>query len=157
MPNYTQKMKNFKSLFDFGHVLLAATIAFADQAVKAAIRHYIPTGTQIDLGILSIVNVQNTGVSFGLFKGYNPFFIALSFAALAFFLFIYRKKKKYGVQISLICAGIIGNLTDRIFFGHVLDFLDFRFFPVFNIADSAITIGIAWLTFLLIKSDDDLF
>ena len=107
-------------------------------------------------GLSNLTYVGNTGVSFGLFKGVNWLFLIISFLALVFFMSLYSKNKKYRLQLSIICAGIIGNLIDRIFIGYVVDFLDFRIWPIFNVADSATFIGTIWLVILLIKNKEDL-
>ena len=60
------------------------------------------------------------------------------------------QKKSYIISLSLILAGALGNLIDRVFYGYVIDFLDFRIWPVFNVADSAITIGAIMLGWLII-------
>ncbi len=96
--------------------------------------------------ILHITPVCNNGAAFGLFKELNLFvFIAISiFASLfiAYIIFIKKPKSRLLVlALFLILSGAIGNLTDRITYGYVLDFIDLRVWPVFNIADSAITIG----------------
>jgi signal peptidase II len=92
--------------------------------------------------------VHNNGIAFGLFKDNG--FVFFIIPAIAVFLLIYNVYyyHKFGeldwvyiVAFSLILGGAIGNLTDRFTFGHVIDFIDFRIWPVFNIADSAITIG----------------
>ncbi len=93
--------------------------------------------------------VYNTGIAFGLFKDKGLVFIVIPIIAiilLIFNIYYYRKNDEglsrgYIFAFSLILAGAIGNLIDRIYFGHVIDFIDFRIWPVFNIADSAITIG----------------
>jgi signal peptidase II len=108
------------------------------------------------IGFFSFTYLKNTGVSFGLFKGSNFLFAIIAFLALVFFIYVYLKKKKYFLQLSLITAGISGNLIDRIFLGHVVDFIDFHYWPVFNVADSAISIGMIWLLVLLIKNKEDL-
>jgi signal peptidase II len=106
--------------------------------------------------IFSLTYVKNTGVSFGLFKGFNWFFIITSIVALIFFIYIYLKKHKYPIQIAMIAAGITGNLIDRLFLGSVVDFLDFKIWPIFNIADSAISIGIIGLIIAVMRSGKDL-
>ena len=127
-----------------------------DQLLKYVIRSFFTVGSSLSLKIISITYVTNTGMSFGLLKGMNIVFILVSILVLGFFALVYYKKKKYPIQFGLICAGIIGNLIDRITFGYVIDFIDFRFFPVFNIADASIFIGIFWLVFILWKKDEDL-
>ena len=92
--------------------------------------------------------VHNTGIAFGLFKDQGIVFIIIPVIAvilLIFNIFYYKNNKElsrtYILGFSLILGGAIGNLVDRINYGYVIDFIAFRFWPVFNIADSAITIG----------------
>ena len=95
--------------------------------------------------------VHNTGIAFGFFKDQGIVFIIIPIIAVAllvFNIYYYRQNNEalsrmYIVAFSLILGGAIGNLIDRIYFGYVIDFIDFRFWPVFNVADSAITIGAA--------------
>ncbi|MDI6641615.1 MAG: signal peptidase II, partial [Elusimicrobiota bacterium] len=92
---------------------------------------------------------QNPGIAFGLFQNEqysNIFFILISIAIIFAMFFWYEKILQYGRNlacfgVTLIYAGAIGNLIDRIFFGKVIDFIDLHFWPVFNIADSSITVG----------------
>jgi signal peptidase II len=98
--------------------------------------------------------VKNTGIGFGLFQNANPYLIWISIIALGFIMYYYDKmpKKTFPkVAVLFIAAGIAGNLIDRLVFGHVIDFIDFRIWPVFNIADSLITIGIITLIFYSLK------
>ena len=102
-------------------------------------------------GIFHITLVHNTGIAFGLFKNQGIVFIIIPLIAiilLIFNIYYYRNNQEdlsrtYIVAFSLILGGAIGNLIDRIYFGYVIDFLDFRIWPVFNLADSAITVGAA--------------
>ena len=91
-----------------------------------------------------IAFVKNTGISFGLFHGWNTVFICIAVMFIGGILFYYDKIILRDILIysfALITAGAIGNLLDRIFLGYVTDFIAFNFFYVFNVADSAITIG----------------
>ena len=97
---------------------------------------------------LHMTMVHNTGIAFGLFKNQGIVFIIIPIIAvvlLIFNVFYYRNTKElsrmYICGFSMILGGAIGNLIDRISYGYVIDFIDFRIWPVFNIADSAITIG----------------
>lgn len=103
--------------------------------------------------------VHNTGIAFGLFKdgGYVFIIIPLVLTALLVYnIYYYRNSEQlsrmYILAFSLILGGAIGNLWDRIAFGYVIDFIDFRIWPVFNIADSAITIGAAIILLKCIPS-----
>ena len=93
--------------------------------------------------------VHNTGIAFGLFKNQGIVFIIIPVIAiilLAYNIYYYKNNDEnlsrlYIVAFSLILGGAIGNLIDRILFGYVIDFIDLKVWPVFNLADSAITIG----------------
>ncbi|NTV24460.1 MAG: signal peptidase II, partial [Nanoarchaeota archaeon] len=67
---------------------------------------------------------------------------------LVFFVDFYLKNKDRGIQTAMVIAGIFGNLIDRIMLGHVTDFIHFRYFAIFNVADSAICVGVLWLILL---------
>jgi signal peptidase II len=106
-------------------------------------------------GFLHFTLVHNTGIAFGLFKDCGMVFIVIPLiltGLLIYNIYYYRHSeylsRTYIIAFSLILGGAIGNLYDRIFLGYVIDFIDFRVWPVFNIADSAITIGAA---FILLK------
>ena len=106
--------------------------------------------------VLHMTLVHNTGIAFGLFKDQGLLFIFVVIAVLAillaFNIYYYRQNdsflsRTYIVAFSLILGGAIGNLIDRIAYGYVIDFIDFRIWPVFNIADSAISIGAVIVAF----------
>ena len=101
----------------------------------------------------NLVNVPNTGAAFGSFKGNNTFFVVISLIALVvvtILLVRHRRSELWrDVSLALLLAGILGNLTDRLLYGHVVDFLLFnlhiRFadpWPAFNVADSCISIAV---------------
>ena len=103
--------------------------------------------------------VHNTGIAFGLFKDSGGAFIIIPLiltGLLIYNIYYYRHSahlsRTYIMAFSLILGGAIGNLIDRIAFGYVIDFIDFRIWPVFNIADSAITVGAAIILFKCIPS-----
>lgn len=153
MMNKKQKI----ILKKLGSSILVVVILCFDQITKFLIRNSMVFGeSKKILGFFSLTFLKNTGISFGLFKGSNILFTIISFLALLFFTYVYFKKKKYSLQLSLIIAGITGNLIDRIVLGYVVDFIDFHYWPVFNIADSAVSIGMIWLLILLVKNNDDL-
>ncbi len=110
-------------------------------------------------GILHFTLVHNTGIAFGLFKDCGMVFIIIPLiltGLLIYNIYYYRHSEQlsrtYIMAFSLILGGAIGNLIDRIFIGYVIDFIDFRVWPVFNVADSAITIGAAIILFRCIPS-----
>ncbi len=100
--------------------------------------------------VFHLTLVKNQGAAFGLFPGYLFLFLIISFSAVILIFYLYLNKKIKGrleeIALGLILGGTLGNLYDRFIYGAVIDFLDFRVWPVFNLADSAITTGV----FLLI-------
>jgi signal peptidase II len=139
-------------------ILLSLGIIALDQLTKYAIRNNLSFGTSIPVvqNIFYLTYSFNTGASFGIFKGYNWFFILVALLALVLFIYMYKDNKKYWMQLSIITGGIVGNLVNRIHLGHVVDFIDFKIWPVFNIADTAIFIGVFWLIIQSTISKEDL-
>jgi signal peptidase II len=101
----------------------------------------------------SLVNVTNTGAAFGSFKGNNTFFIVVSIIALVVVTVLLVRARSADawrdLSLALLLAGILGNLTDRLLYGHVIDFLLFNLhiryadpWPAFNVADSCISIAV---------------
>ena len=108
-------------------------------------------------GIFHITRVNNTGAAFGMLKGNGLILILISIASIGFlslylfqniFLSRGRQAKPRGIGLSneiawaLVIAGAAGNLVDRLRYGYVIDYLDFRVWPVFNVADASICTGV---------------
>lgn len=140
----------------FKSIIGAILIAFIDQATKYWIVHQVklPARRQIDLsGIFDLTYVQNKGASFGMLAGGMGSRILLSVISLGVALVMLGwlgrvKSPLVATAISFIIGGALGNLYDRVAYGYVIDFLDFSglYFPwVFNIADTAINIGVGLL------------
>lgn len=130
-------------------VLVAMGIVLCDQAAKKLVSD-ISEKLPLDIipGIFSISLVHNTGGAFGILKNMKLLFIGVAFFVIIGILYILlrSKEKLYFIfGISLILGGALGNLIDRIRLGYVIDFLDFKVWPVFNVADSAISVGMAIL------------
>ncbi|MBF0384471.1 MAG: signal peptidase II [Candidatus Omnitrophica bacterium] len=141
-----------RSHFDiFLSLLVTLTIVIVDRITKSFFTDILSLGESIPIikGIFHMTLVYNTGIAFGLFKDQGIVFIIMPLIAiilLAFNIYYYRQNdealsRAYIIAFSLILGGAIGNLIDRIAYGHVIDFIDFRVWPVFNVADSAISIG----------------
>ena len=101
----------------------------------------------------NLVNVTNTGAAFGSFKGNNTFFVIISILALVIVTVLLVQSRRpdawRDVSLALLLAGILGNLTDRLLYAHVIDFLLFNLhiryadpWPAFNVADSCISIAV---------------
>ena len=139
--------------------LVAFGVFVLDRLTKIAIVNNFSYGQSVDIlpKIFNLTLVFNTGTAFGLVKGQNA--VLAVFAAIiitVITIYVLTNKNltlKISLPLGLILGGALGNLFDRVRFGHVIDFLDFQIWPVFNAADSAITIGVIILTlFLCIRS-----
>jgi signal peptidase II len=132
----------------------------ADQLTKVWVRSYEEGEVICQLGFIELTHVQNTGASFGIFKGHSSTLMIVDIVgivvllAMAFYLYRripYLVTLPNAIAFSLILGGTVGNLIDRIRLEYVTDFIDVGFWPVFNVADSAITIGVVILVFSLIR------
>ena len=114
-------------------------------------RAAFPPGHSVPVipSILHLTHVQNTGAAFGLFQGYPQTFAVLAVVVAVWVVVELTRKRPRpwpaDTGLLLILGGSLGNLIDRLRFGYVIDFIDVRVWPVFNIADSAITIGVGLL------------
>ena len=142
--------------------LIGLFIVFADQLSKMWVRANLYLGQSIfDVGFFQITHVHNTGAAFGLFQGQS---FALTIVAIigiiavllcVFFChrFLPFLDNMLGKSaLGLVLGGTVGNLIDRLRFGFVTDFIDFRVWPVFNVADSAVTVGIIIFAFSILFS-----
>jgi len=132
-------------------------IILLDQLTKFLAGTYIHSFESIELlPVLKLVNVRNQGAAFGMFRSLgNNFFIIISVTAVLFMLWVIITAKEDYRIFSLLAGGAIGNLIDRVTLGYVVDFVDFsvsgHHWPAFNVADSALTIGIALLMISLFR------
>ena len=158
-----QKADNPKQLWR--NLLIPFTlliIVVGDILTKNWIRSYPPDGQTIyKLGFIRIIHITNTGSAFGAFQGYALALAIIGIIGLFVLswlgIFIYRHYPRFvnipnRIALGLILGGDIGNLIDRMrFAGRVTDFIDPRFFPVFNVADSAITIGVILVIYAILR------
>ncbi len=136
---------------------LSLFVIVVDQASKALVRANLARGDTWPEGweLIRLSHVHNTGAAFGILQGAGTFLIIAPLIAVAaitaFLLMLPAHNKWHSVALAAILGGAIGNLIDRVRLGHVTDFIDPTHYPSFNIADSAIVIGvlaILVLTFL---------
>lgn len=139
---------------------LAALVVVLDQLTKTLILSHFQLGDSLTItGYFNLVRVHNTGAAFSFLAGGSGwqrwFFVGLGVAASGFIVWMMRShpaQRLFCLAVSLIMGGALGNVIDRLLHGHVIDFLQFRFrvlqpvfdggyFPSFNIADAAITLG----------------
>lgn len=138
-------------------VLIALLVVIADQLSKIWIRSNLPVGqSQFEAGFFRLTQVHNTGAAFGLFQGQSFLLSIVAMIGIAvvlvYALVIYRgfpllDNMPNRVALGLVLGGTVGNLIDRLRFGYVIDFIDFRVWPTFNIADSAVTVGVILFAF----------
>ncbi|MDQ2817992.1 MAG: signal peptidase II [Candidatus Eremiobacteraeota bacterium] len=141
-----------------GFVVLAALIVAGDQIAKHAIAsHLMPDESRILVPkVLYLTYVQNRHGAFGLFGSHPLLLAAAASAVLVAFYIWYRQE---GVTLlthaafALILGGAVGNIVDRLRLGYVVDFIDFRVWPVFNVADSAISVGVCLLLIRMLVAD----
>lgn len=131
-------------------------VLLLDQLTKYGIRQSLALGESIPVipGIFSLTHVINYGVGFGLLQDMVPFVIAASVViilGLGYYFTSFPDKPLVSFCFALLWGGSIGNLIDRLYFGYVTDFLNFHIWPVFNIADSAVSIGGIVLLFWLYR------
>jgi len=131
--------------------LVALAVACADQLSKLWLKANLAPGeTLFEAGIFRITHIHNTGAAFGLFQGqsFTLTIVALVGAALILVcaLFIHRFSPLDSVwgrlALGLVLGGTIGNLVDRLRLGYVVDFIDIGWWPAFNLADSALVVGV---------------
>jgi signal peptidase II len=152
-------------------VVIGGIIVIIDQFTKFFIVKYLPLHDSVPVvsGLFNIIHIKNPGGAFGLLANLTPgmrtfIFLFISSLAVGLILYFYLKtpvnQNWLAAGFALIFGGAIGNLIDRIRFGVVTDFLDFYIskyhWPAFNVADSAITVGIGIFIFhLLFKKIPD--
>ena len=134
------------------------TVLFLDQISKLIIKSTLVLGESWPAeGFFRITYGTNTGTAFGLFPNQTLFLIIASFIAIGFLVYFYRTHAQprplLRVAIGLQLGGALGNLLDRIVYGSVVDFIDVGWWPIFNLADSSIVVGMAILIGVLVLFD----
>jgi signal peptidase II len=137
-------------------VSLAAVVG--DQLTKEVVRTHLRIDESAHVvGPLSIHRVQNSGIAFGLFASATAVVTVLTAVAVVWMLFFFaRSGARHPVlpaALGLLIGGSVSNLVDRVRLGHVTDFIDFGWWPAFNLADSFIVIGVAILLLALTAAD----
>jgi len=144
-------------------ILAAVLLTAADQLIKYIVINNISPTDMIEVipGILNFVYVKNTGAAFSLLSG-KTFILSIVSLAVCVFLVWYLLKKKpkskfFMLSLGMILGGAVGNLIDRVFRGFVVDYIEACFinFPVFNLADIAITLGAVMLMIYVIFFEEN--
>ncbi|MEC9438967.1 MAG: signal peptidase II [Chloroflexota bacterium] len=140
---------------DWVFYLIVGAVFIFDQISKEFIRLWMPLGDSWpSTGFLRIVHGTNTGSAFGLFAGFTNLLILASILGIAAVLYYFYRQGNNAIalriSLGLIVGGALGNLFDRVVFGKVVDFISVGWWPSFNIADSAISVGMFLLIFTMI-------
>ena len=134
----------------------------ADQAVKHLIRTTMVEGQSIPIiqNIFHITYIENPGAAFGILADQRILFLVLTAMIVGVMVYLYislrNKKSLTAISLGIVVSGAIGNFIDRFLQGTVTDFLDFRIWPIFNIADICICVGIALICYFVIIKGEDL-
>jgi len=150
-------------------LVVGALVFVADQLTKLAVLKWLGPWAQKEVipGFFKFVHWGNTGAAWSLFSGNNGL---LAFVSIVALIVLYLTRDRFEIHtrlgqmaLGLIMGGILGNLTDRLLIGHVVDFIRFYLerrgdgaevgFPAFNVADSAICIGVGLLFLLSARND----
>ena len=140
-------------------LLIAAFVVAVDQFTKYLVTSNMSEGMGIPIidGIFHLTFILNPGAAFGILENNRWFFVVTALSVLIF-LFYYRRaimaeSKLVQMGIALFAGGALGNLIDRIRTGLVIDFFDFRIWPIFNVADIAICLGVGLILWSTIKME----
>ena len=156
MVNFPYKWRNVAFL------IAPILIISADQLSKAWVNSNIARGQAlVDIGFFRIINTYNTGAAFGLFQNQSFMLTIVACFGIVFILYFAIFAHRYfpvidnlsgKLALGLVLGGTTGNLIDRFRQGYVTDFIDFSFWPTFNVADSAVTIGVIILIYTILRS-----
>ena len=136
-------------------VLITVLVLLADQATKALARDYLHRGGPRSVAVIGeyirLTYVENRGAAFGVLQNQTAFFVLVGVVVIGVIALSFRYMSNPSLLLiaclGLQMGGAIGNLIDRIRSGFVVDFIDLTFWPVFNLADSAIVVGVALLAY----------
>lgn len=144
-------------------LLISIIVLLFDQLTKTIIEMYLKINSSIKIvkDFFYITLCHNEGAAWGIFSEYKVVIILFTMIAICLiyhFIYCFKRNKRNDFAFGLLMGGLAGNLIDRILFGYVRDFFDFYLFkydyPVFNIADIAIVVGVILLTIAIFKGED---
>lgn len=143
------------------YICLMVAVVLSDQLLKFYIQQNVPLNVSYEVipDVLSIGYVRNFGAAWSMWLGQRWLLSIISLVALVIFGYYFKKLHHnwgYGLGFSLLIGGTLGNLLDRLFSGYVVDMLELDLinFPVFNIADCALTLGVIVILIMMLKDDE---
>lgn len=140
------------------YVLLIAALIGVDQLVKLLVVQNFELFESLELwNFIHLTYIHNTGAAFGMMEGARVMFLIFNIVLVAAVLWAWKKPwmGRYKFAVSLIVAGALGNCIDRIFRGYVVDFIDFTYWPVFNVADIAVVCGTILLSIMILTAKEE--
>jgi len=145
----------------FKYYIIAAIIVIVDQITKFLTVQNISLGESIEVipGIFSLTYIQNTGAAWSILEGQMNFFYIITLIVVIMLIYFLHKEAKgeplFALAISFMLGGALGNFIDRLHLQYVIDMfqLDFISFPIFNVADSALTVGVIIMLLYVIKDE----
>lgn len=158
MKKTTSKLSSGTNyIFTIGLILVVLLVDFYTKYIVRNDVRFIK-GVPLIPNLLNLIYVKNEGAAFSMLSGYRIALIIISSLAIILGIYaitrLYRKNKIIILAVSMVIAGGIGNLIDRIFFGFVTDMISLSFFPpVFNVADISVTLGCIILIIYIIAFD----
>lgn len=145
-----------------GYLTVSLMIFGLDQLVKYLVVTHIKLDTTVSFipHVLSLSNVRNDGAAWSILQGQQLLLFVITIAALAVMFALLKKNRNdrlFAWALTLMIGGTLGNFLDRLRLGYVVDMftLDFMNFPIFNIADCALTVGVILLIIALFTGDDN--
>ncbi|KAF0197998.1 MAG: signal peptidase II [Bacillota bacterium] len=140
-------------------LVIAGLVVVLDQLTKYAVVQLLPylSSRPVIPGVFYFTHVRNVGAAFGLFAEQRVLFI-VAFVLITVAFFVFRSELRQLGMLALVASGLVlggalGNAIDRVWLGYVVDFFDFKVWPVFNVADSAIVVGSILLAFCVMRAD----
>jgi len=143
--------------------LLAIIVFLLDQATKLAVLEWLKPLGSIEMpgGFWALTYSENTGGAFSFLRGHNWFFVVFGGLILALLVYLARDARhsapSQNAALGLLLGGALGNLLDRVRLSCVVDFLDFKIWPIFNVADSAICVGVGLLLIASFQAESPSF
>lgn len=142
--------------------VLVLVLVVIDQLVK----HWVVASVALNTAhpllphVLALTNLRNNGAAWSILEGQQWFFSLVTVVALAVILYLsyrWRHNPRLLLPLSFVLAGAVGNFIDRIQQGYVVDMFETLFvnFPVFNVADCCLTIGVVWLVIIIIREEEE--
>lgn len=144
-----------------GYLIFTAALVVGDQLVKHWVSATIALNSSQPVvpNLLAITNLRNDGAAWSILEGQQWFFTVvtlIALAVLAYLFYRWRRQPRLLWPLTLILAGAIGNFIDRLQNGYVVDMFELLFinFPVFNVADVCLTVGVVWLLVIFIREEE---